>query len=62
MLQIDADEEAGVTITHSSLRLLLLRGETGSVIVLFFFWAVTAGDSPRMNPLQCVFTAALNQV
>lgn len=62
MLQIDADEEAGVTIRHSLLRLLLLRGETQVLSLFFFFWTVTAGDSPRMNPLQCVFAAALNEV
>lgn len=51
-----------MTIRHSSLRLLLLRGET-QVLSLFFFWggAVTAGDSPRMNPLQCVFATALSK-
>lgn len=54
-----------MTIRHSSLRpllLLLLRGETQVLSLFFlFFGAVTAGDSPRINALQCVFAAALSE-
>lgn len=49
VLQIDADEEAGVTIRHSSLRLLLLllRGETQVLSLFFFFFGRSLRETHR---------------